>query len=129
GMEEMSEGFWLALLGLVLGNGSAEPPTEPLSPGSAAPYLVQQMSYADTWSMLFVIERAYELAGISVNDTLVWNEQPFDEVVNWYSPEDETITIASLPLDHEIAPYWDNWSKALTGSRWDWRAFFVDETE
>lgn len=88
---------------MVLGGGGAEPAPQSSPLGASASYLVQQLSYADTWSMVFIVEQA------------------FDQIVNWYSPDSETITISALPLDEEIAPYWDNWSAALTGSRWDWR--------
>lgn len=59
-MEELSEGFWLTLLSMFMGGG-AEPAPQASPPGASATYLVQQLSYADTWSMVFIIEQASTL--------------------------------------------------------------------
>src|SRR5690606_34358509 len=84
---------------------------------------------ADTDELVRGIEEGFGNYGISRNDTLVWQLQPYDGIVNWYNPHSHVINLSQLPQDEEIAPYWDNWSETLTGGAWDWRAFFVDETE
>lgn len=127
-MEELAEGFWVSLIMMVLG---IAPPADPLAvgPDIAAPWLRNAVLYGENKSLTDGIEMAYQAAGASQNETLTWQFQPFDGIVNWYNNYSEVINLSALPGDTQIEPYWDNWSAVLTGGRWDWRSFFADETE
>lgn len=91
--------------------------------------LLKAIDTADTMAVAEFVEEQYRDAGISTNQTLVWETQAFDEIVNWYNQWTETIMLSRLPSRQEAPAYWDNWSRVLTASRWDWRAFFADPEE
>lgn len=127
-MEELQYTFWTALLLLLTGGDPArlDPPT---APDLAGAYIAEQVQMGDSWGVSFNIERAYEAAGISINDTLTWQFLPYDRIVNWYDPYDQVIHLAEMPADDQVTAYWDNWSRVLTGGNWDWRGFFADADE
>ncbi len=91
--------------------------------------LYRALEQSDTATVERFVTDHYRDAGISVNDTLTWENQAFDQIVNWYNQYTEVIMLSELPKPAEVAPYWDNWSAVLTQGHWDWRAFFADETE
>lgn len=128
-MEEITYGFWLSLLMLPFGGGDAAPPAPAVNEIQGAPFVHYAIEYADTNDVIYAVEEGYASAGISRNETLTWQFQPYDGIVNWYNQYSQVIKLSELPRDEEIAPYWDNWSETLTGGAWDWRAFFEDEAE
>lgn len=85
--------------------------------------LYRALEQSDTATVERFVTDHYRDAGISVNDTLTWENQAFDQIVNWYNQYTEVIMLSELPKPAEVAPYWDNWSAVLTQGRWDWRAF------
>lgn len=91
--------------------------------------LYAALEASDTQAVERFVTDHYRDAGISVNETLEWQHQPFDQIVNWYNQHTEVIMLSELPQPAEVAPYWDNWSAVLTEGRWDWRSFFADATE
>jgi hypothetical protein len=130
-MEELQYGFWLSLLMLPFGGSSGEaPPTVPGFAEIQAVSLVHDaIDNADTYALTYAVEEGYGAFKVSRNDTLTWQFQPYDGLVNWYNQYSQVINLSELPQDDEIAPYWNNWSEALTGGKWDWQAFFADEAE
>lgn len=91
--------------------------------------LLAALDEADTLAVAEFVEAHYRDAGISTNQTLVWETQDFDEIVNWYNQWSETIMLSRLPTRAETPAYWDNWSRVLTASRWRWQDFFSDPEE
>lgn len=91
--------------------------------------LLEAMDEADTLAVAEFVEAHYRDAGISTNQTLVWETQAFNEIVNWYNQWTETIMLSRLPSRAETPAYWDNWSRVLTASDWDWQGFFADAEE
>mgnify|MGYP006168665539 CR=1 FL=1 len=91
--------------------------------------LLAALDEADTLAVAEFVEAHYRDAGISTNQTLVWETQAFDEIVNWYNQWSETIMLSRLPTRAETPAYWDNWSRVLTASRWRWQDFFSDPEE
>ena len=79
--------------------------------------------------MATYVEDHYRDAGASLNDGLTWSFEPYDIIVNYYSDDELLIVLGAMPAADEVAPYWRNWSNALTGGQWDPAAFFADETE
>lgn len=111
----------LSLVIMLLGLGVAR--------ASSIDALYAGMMASDTGAIETFVEEYYRDAGISVNDTLVWERQRFDEIVNWYNQYTEVIMLSELPLPAQTAAYWQNWSRVLTQEIWDWRSFFRDEAE
>jgi hypothetical protein len=92
--------------------------------------LYAALETSDTDEVTSFVTEYYRDAGISVNETLTWEHQAFDEIVNWYNQHTEVIMLSNLPANaEEVAAYWQNWSKVLTQETWDWRSFFADEAE
>ncbi|UYN98802.1 MAG: hypothetical protein KIT02_12755 [Devosia sp.] len=132
-MEMTDYGFWLGLVMTMMGQGDA-PPTfsEMAVPGAmeqAAHDLVWAVENGDTATLTYALVEAYKAAGASPNDGLAWQLQSYDGIVNWYNDITEVINLSELAADDEVTPYWDNWSKVLTGGRWDWEAFFSSDDE
>ncbi|ODU85447.1 hypothetical protein [Devosia sp. 63-57] len=129
-MEELKFGFWLSLLMLPFGGAGTSPQTSTnTAPPVSTSYLHFALENADTEQVTYAVEEGYAAAGVSRNDTLTWQFQPYDGIVNWYNQHSQVINLSALPGDDEVAPYWDNWSKTLTAGNWDWRAFFADDAE
>jgi hypothetical protein len=91
--------------------------------------LHQALLTSDTGAVERFVTDHYREAGISVNDTLTWERQAFDEIVNWYNQHTEVIRLSELPRADQAAAYWQNWTAVLTADRWDWQGFFVDDAE
>lgn len=117
-------GWGLAIVVLIgLGSTGAE------AAGLVPADLAAAVARGDTEAVTRGIVEAYGAAGAAGDDTLAWRLQPYDRVVNWYDTITNVITLSALPGDDEVAPYWANWKRTLTGGRWDWRAFFPDPAE
>lgn len=134
-MEEIRRGFWASLIALIMGtilsladHATSHGPT-PDYAVRIAPRLAADILSGDTGSLTLNVEAAYRAAGASLNDTLVWRVQDYDQIFNWYDQYAQVITLSAMPQDGQVAPYWDNWAAALTGARWDWRRFFADADE
>ncbi len=92
--------------------------------------LITGLETSDTGAVTSFVTEYYRDAGISVNETLTWEHQAFDEIVNWYNQNTEVIMLSNLPANaDEVAAYWQNWSKVLTQDKWAWRSFFKDDAE
>lgn len=91
--------------------------------------LYSALETSDTPAVERYVTDHYREAGISVNETLAWEHQGFDEIVNWYNQHTEVIMLSELPRPAEVAVYWQNWAEVLTQGNWDWRAFFADDAE
>lgn len=86
--------------------------------------LYDAIGSSDTQGVFDFVEEYYSEAGVSMNDLLTWESQPFDEIVNYYSTYDIKIVVSALSTPEQVAPYWDTWSQVLTQGAWDWQAFF-----
>jgi hypothetical protein len=91
--------------------------------------LYTALETSDTPAVERFVTDHYRDSGISVNDTLTWEHQRFDEIVNWYNQHTEVIMLSELPKPAEVAPYWQNWAEVLTQGNWNWRSFFADDAE
>lgn len=97
--------------------------------GASAEALHDAIGRSDTKAVADLVAGYYRDAGISVNEGLVWQFQPFDEIINWYNDFTDSILLAELPRRDQAAAYWENWSRVLTAGRWDWRSSFADDRE
>lgn len=91
--------------------------------------LLATMERADTAGMTALVEAIYREAGISWNDTLRWTLRGHDYTFNYFDPLEQEIVIGSIPAPGEVAAYWQNWSRTLTGGAWQGEAFFADPAE
>lgn len=91
--------------------------------------LLATMERADTAGMTALVEDIYREAGISWNDTLRWTLRGHDYTFNYFDPLGQEIVIGSIPTAGEVAAYWQNWSRTLTGGAWQGEAFFADASE
>lgn len=91
--------------------------------------LRQALDAGDTAAMTEAVEALYQSAGISVDDRIVWTLKPYTETFNYFSDMYAEIVLGSMPAAAEVADYWNNWSKTLTGARWQAEDFFADAAE
>jgi len=81
---------------------------------------------ADSAAMTRLVEEIYEDAGVSLDDALTWSLAPFTETFNRFAYLEDQIILGSIPGPDEVDDYWDNWSRVLTGGRWQRTEFFSD---
>lgn len=88
--------------------------------------LYAAIARGDTRAAVAAIPQLYEAGGASWFTGVEWTFKPSTHVFNSYDPVYEEIVLGAMPRDAEVVGYWDNWSRALTADRWDWRPFFAD---
>lgn len=107
-----------ALAGLVMAAMSS------MASASDPSAVVRVIASGDNAELAEVVQHIYEAAGVSWNDTLTWRFERFDYTFNYFDPYEDVIVMGSLPDAADIDAYWSNWSRTLTGGRWQGSAFF-----
>ncbi|TLS78261.1 hypothetical protein FE236_00435 [Mariprofundus erugo] len=94
-----------------------------------AALLVQDLQWGDMESTFTHIKASYEAEGIEIPSLLQLRLQPSSELLSRYRPEAGEIVQSRLLAPGEGIAYWQSWSQALSGGRWDVHAAFASEEE
>lgn len=93
------------------------------------PALRAALDAGDTEAMTRAVEAIYTEAGVSWDDAVTWTFKPFDYTFNYFDWMEDVVVLGTMPTSDEIDAYWRNWSKTLTGGRWQGADFFAGPAE
>jgi len=93
------------------------------------PALRAALDSGDTRAMTRAVEAIYAEAGVSWDDAVTWTFKPYDYTFNYFDWMEDVIVLGAMPMPDEVDAYWQNWSRTLTGGRWQGSAFFASEAE
>jgi hypothetical protein len=88
------------------------------------PALLDALATGNTTAMTEAVRQIYVDAGVSWYDRLQWRFERFDYTFNYFDPYEDVIVLGAMPGPADIEAYWRNWSRTLTGGRWQGSALF-----
>ncbi len=98
------------------------------SPGQASEVRLA-IEEGNTARCFNAIREIYASFGVEFNDALTLVEQPSLEMLSYYSPDSETITLSKFLGKGGGRAYWQNWSHLMSNDTWNIDQVFRNERE